>query len=417
MGSGNRESGRQQEMYNRANTMYPTGPTPNQQEFIPFSQEMANNYRNASTRAVGDYGNIMGGYQDLFSGNSPGKTFNYQSVSANRPKELGESYDTLRSALPGYRDFADTGGYSAQDIQELRARGTSPIRAAYGNTMQDLARANTLGGGAANYIAAASKAQRQLPGQMAEAMTGVNAKLAEDIRSGKLAGLAGVTGIGSTMGGLSSSEADRQLQAALANQRSDLTAQGMTEESNPNSFRNRLAALSGMNSLYGTTPGQASMFGNQALNAYGQRFSSDEAQNQYNLGLLNAQRGDINQQSQSTPWWRTLAKYGTMAAPYVAAPFTGGASLAFAPAAMTAGQAISSREAKYDIKPITSAYKKKLKELPLYTWKYKGDDTTHMGPIAEEFHEKFGIGDGKTLHLADVMGVMLGATKEALADA
>ena len=336
MGSGNRESGRQTEMYNRANTMYPTGPTPNQQEFIPFSQEIANNYRNAATRATGDYGNIMSGYQNLFSGDQPGKTFNYQSVSANRPKELGESYDTLRSALPGYRDFADTGGYSAQDQQELRARGTSPIRSAYANAQQDMARANTLGGGAANYIAASSKASRQLPGQMASAMTDVNARLAEDIRSGKLAGLQGVTGIGSTMGGLSSSEADRQLNAAMANQRADLQAQGMTEDSNPMNFRNRLAALQGMNSLYGTTPGQASMFGNQALNAYGQRFGSDAEQNQYNLGLLGAQRGDINQQSTKTPWWHTVAKYGTLAAPYVAAPFTGGASLAFAPAAAAA---------------------------------------------------------------------------------
>lgn len=420
MGSGNRESGRQADIYNTAGDAYKklySGPSPNEQEFIPWSQGIANNYTNSANRAVSDYGDIMGGYSNMFNTPQAGNKFSYQNVSANRPAELGESYDTLRSALPGYRDFAATGGYSAQDQQELRARGTSPIRAAYGNAMQDMDRARTLGGGAANYIAASSKAQRQLPGQMAEAMTGVNAKLAEDIRSGKLAGLSGITGIGSTMGGLSSSEADRQLQASMSNQRADLQAQGMTEDSNPNSFRNRMAALQGMTSLYGTTPGQASMFGNQALNAYNQRFGQDQARNQYGLGLLGAQQGSINQQSGSTPWWKTALKYGAIAAPYVAAPFTGGASLALAPAAAAAGNAISSREAKEDIKPLRKGFSKKLKELPLYTWKYKGEDTTHMGPIAEEFAEKFGVGDGKTLHLADVMGVMLATRKEELANA
>jgi hypothetical protein len=318
MGSGNRESGRQTDMYNRINTMYPTGPS-------PLATNMSNNYNAAAARGQQDYSDIMGAYKNEYGQSPAARNFSYQNVSANRPAELTESYDTLRSALPGYRNFADTGGYSGQDIQELRARGTSPIRAAYGNAMQDMDRARTLGGGAANYIAASSKAQRQLPGQMAEAMTGVNAKLAEDIRSGKLAGLAGITGIGGTMGGLSSSEADRQLNAALANQRSDLTAQGMTEDSYQNSFKNRLGALGAMSSLYGTTPGAASAFGNQALGAQ----NSDQ---NYNLGLLNAQRGTINQQSQGKPWWQTALNVAGAVAPYAAAPFTGGASLMFAPA-------------------------------------------------------------------------------------
>lgn len=401
MGSGNRESGRQTDIYNRTTDAYNQfnkGPTPNEQEFIPFSQNIANNYLNASNRAVGDYGNIMGGYQSMFSNPQAGQRFGYQSVSANRPAELGESYDTLRSALPGYRDFASTGGYSPTDVQELRARGTSPIRAAYANTMQDMQRAATLGGGAANLIAAQSKAQRQLPGQMASAMTDVNARLAEDIRSGKLQGLAGITGIGGKMGDLSSSEAGRQLEASLANQRGDMWAQQMTNENDPNSFRNRMATLGGMASLYGTTPGQAAMFGNQALNAYGQRFGQDTTRNQYNLGLLGMQNQSLNKASEGTPWWQTALHYAGVAAPYVA-------------------MAMSSRELKEDIKPIRSAYSKKLKELPLYTWRYKGDKTKHMGPIAEEFQEKFGIGDGKTLHLADVMGVLLATRQEELADA
>ena len=191
----------------QANTWYNqirSGPSQLEQEFAPISQQMASNYTGATASDAQDYGNIMGGYQN-FSNNLGGPTqFTNQTVSAERPAELGESYGYLRETMPGYRDFAQTGGYSPTDIQELRARGVSPIRSAYSNTMMEMDRSRALGGagGSPNYIAAASKAQREMPGQMADAMTGVNAELANSIRQGKLAGLSGMAGVGSTMGSM-----------------------------------------------------------------------------------------------------------------------------------------------------------------------------------------------------------------------
>lgn len=326
------------------------------------------------------------------------KDFNPQAQQVNyqRPAELNEGFGYLRQAAPGYKEFADTGGYSAQDIQELRARGMAPIRSAYGNTMMEMDRARSLGGagGAPNYIAAASKAQREMPGQMADAMTGVNAKLAEDIRTGRLAGMAGLTQVGGTMGGLAGDDAQRMLSSQLANQSADLQAQGL-------GVQGRLGAMGGMANLYGTTPGMSSMFGNQALNAYGQRAQMEQARNQFGLGLLDAQTRAANSayETKGTPWWKTALSAAGTVAPYVAL-------------------AASSRTVKHDIKQVkdTSKFAKYLKELPLYTWKYNGEDTTHFGPIAEEFKDKFGVGDGKTLHLADVMGVMLAAGKEAVSN-
>ena len=32
--------------------------------------------------------------------------------------------------------------------------------------------------------------------------------------------------------------------------------------------------------------------------------------------------------------------------------------------------------------------------------------------MAQDFRDAFGVGDGKTIHLVDVMGVLLGAIKE-----
>jgi len=348
----------------------------------------------------------MGAYGD-FRKNLGGPTsFSFRPVSAERPEELGEAYGYLREAMPGYRDFAATGGYSGKDVQELRARGVSPIRAAYGNTMMELNRARALGGnaGAPNYIAALSRAQRELPEQIAEATTNVNAGLADAIRQGKMFGLTGISNTGSTMGGLSSQEAGRMLQAALANQSADLQAQGMSEQSRLNTAGMDLNAIGQMAGLYGTTPGMAATFGNQALNAWQTRAGMEQARNQFGLGLLDAQlRGFPTGQTQTTtqpgtPWWQTaLGIAGTVA------PF------------------FSSRKLKTDIKKVgkrdISKFAKYLEDIPLYTWRYKGDKIRHFGPIAEEFKRKFGVGDGVTMHPADIMGVVLAAGKEAIANA
>jgi hypothetical protein len=277
-----------QEVINQAQTAYQNTqqPSANEAAYGPISDQFMTNYNNAVTQNTQDYGNIMGAYQQFREGLGGPSQFSYQKVSAQRPKELGKAYGYLDEAMPGYRDFASTGGYSPTDIQELRARGISPIRAAYGNTMMELDRARSLGGGggAPNYIAAASRAQRDLPGQMADAMTTVNAGLADSIRQGKMFGLQGITGTGSAMGNLSSAEAGRMLQAAMANQGADLQAQQMGEQSLQNLRQMQLAGIGGQASLYGTTPGMSNMFGNQALNAWQQRAGMEQARNQFGLG-------------------------------------------------------------------------------------------------------------------------------------
>ena len=377
-----------QQVINQASQQYQTTlqPSPMENQMSGISNEFMGNYRNAVAQNTQDYGNIMGAYNQFREGLTTPR------ISAERPAELGESYGYLREAMPGYREFASTGGYSPTDIQELRARGISPIRSAYGNTMRELDRSRALGGsgGQGQYVAALSRAQRELPEQLANATTNVNAGLADAIRQGRMFGLQGISGTGATMGGLSSQEAGRMLQAAMSNQQA---------EQNTNQMR--LAALGGQSSLYGTTPGMSSMFGNQALNSYGQLAQLQANRQNYGLGLLSAQLQGYgaDKQNEGTPWWQTALGVAGTVAPYVA-------------------MAASSRELKEDIKPVRrTSFTKKLKELQLYTWKYKGDGVKHFGPIAEEFTKKFGVGDGRTIHLADVMGVVLASQKEALANA
>jgi hypothetical protein len=54
----------------------------------------------------------------------------------------------------------------------------------------------------------------------------------------------------------------------------------------------------------------------------------------------------------------------------------------------------------------------KLKKLQINTWHYKGDKVKHVGPMAEQFKELFGVGDGVTISIIDVIGVLLGSMKE-----
>lgn len=297
-------------------------------EFTPISQGMYNTYRTTADRTPEDYGDIMSQYKDFRSGGGGATNvnlhtphnFSFERITPTRSTET-------QSALTGFGEFADTGGYSPTDIQELRARGVSPIRSAYGNTMMQMDRARALGpeGGSPNYIAAVSRAQRELPQQLSDATTNVNAGLAENIRSGRLEGLRGVAGI-------SEAEAGRGHQAALANQAADLRTQELTEQGlSANEARQiaikelglrerglDLSAIEGQRGLFGTAPGMLGTIGNQMLGAYGQRAGLEQIRNQFGLGLIGAQLGSLGNQAQSgNEWWRTALNFGSRMIPFM----------------------------------------------------------------------------------------------------
>ena len=72
----------------------------------------------------------------------------------------------------------------------------------------------------------------------------------------------------------------------------------------------------------------------------------------------------------------------------------------------------SSRDFKEDIELLEDdEILASIENIGLHRWRYKGDSTTHMGPMAEDFQETFKVGDGKTIHLADVIGITLASNK------
>jgi hypothetical protein len=72
----------------------------------------------------------------------------------------------------------------------------------------------------------------------------------------------------------------------------------------------------------------------------------------------------------------------------------------------------SSRKMKHDIQPLDEReVLSKLMQLPVSTWKYNSDENgaPHMGPMAEDFHNVFGLNDGQHLSTVDTDGVALAA--------
>lgn len=78
-----------------------------------------------------------------------------------------------------------------------------------------------------------------------------------------------------------------------------------------------------------------------------------------------------------------------------------------------AGAFMSSRSFKHNGEPVSTL--DKLISLPVERWDYKpghADGKTHIGTYAEDFRDAFGVGDGKTIAIIDMMGVMMRAIQE-----
>ncbi len=74
----------------------------------------------------------------------------------------------------------------------------------------------------------------------------------------------------------------------------------------------------------------------------------------------------------------------------------------------------SARAKKTDFQPLNeSEILAKVMRLPVSQWRYKQEDkdARHIGPVAEDFQEVFGLGDGKHISTVDSEGIALAAIK------
>jgi hypothetical protein len=257
-------------MRNEINTSRDIGQTGQNQamnQIYGQNNQFMNNYNQGTAMNMFDYNNIMNNYQGMAGGNFQGA-----GGAAWDPTFRG----ALDKSISGYGNFADTGGFSGQDLSDLRARAISPNRAVYANAQAGLDRSRSLQGGSPNYAAASAKMAREQGYNQSDATTNVNAAIAQMVQQGKLAGLGGLTNAGGTGQGLSNQISSINDNASYQNNAT------------------RLGAMHGMTNLYGTTPGLSSTFGNQVLNSSNQLLQGQELQNQMNNMLIQGRLGNAS---------------------------------------------------------------------------------------------------------------------------
>jgi hypothetical protein len=80
---------------------------------------------------------------------------------------------------------------------------------------------------------------------------------------------------------------------------------------------------------------------------------------------------------------------------------------------VSCGACLSDRNVKRDFEPVdTQSVLARVAQMPITTWSYKSDDPSvrHMGMMAQDFHEEFGLGStDKAFNPVDAHGVEMAA--------
>jgi hypothetical protein len=222
----------------------------------------------------------------------------------------------LQEALSGYGDFSRTGGFTPEGIRDIRARGVSPIRAAYGNALNEVnRRVNLQGGYSPNAGALRTKMAREQGQLSADAMQNVNAGLAQMIQQGRLAGLSG-------LGDLSVKDIGFGQNAQLANQAAKLRA-GEINASPYSPMNQRLQALGGMSSLYSATPGLLGTTGNQMTDMFRTQQGIEGMQQNIGQMKLQGQQQVANMPTGFQSFLNNAGRIGGIASNLAGIPFGG----------------------------------------------------------------------------------------------
>lgn len=114
-----------------------------------------------------------------------------------------------QEALAGFSQFAKTGGFSPEDLQNIRARALSPVRATYANAQREVNRQRAIQGGySPGFGVLQSRMAREQGQATSDAATNAEAGIAQMVQQGKLAGLQGLAQYGNESGSSSGGGGD-----------------------------------------------------------------------------------------------------------------------------------------------------------------------------------------------------------------
>lgn len=157
-----------------------------------------------------------------------GNPFNYNQIKTKTPPAAtgtpqpiipsqsagadsgGSSWSSFNSGQPqsfaGFQDFSKTGGFSPQDLANIRARAVSPVRAVYQNAQQNVNRQRALQGGySPGFGVLQDRMARGQSQGISDQSIAAESEIGQMVQQGKLAGLQGMASTeGTTSGGGSS---------------------------------------------------------------------------------------------------------------------------------------------------------------------------------------------------------------------
>ena len=248
----------------------------------PIKSAGANPYTSSVSQAESDYTDLMKRYRAMLDQGPDSQlgslAAQYQNI-ANKPLQYQRGPD-MGAAMSGLGELAKTGGYSDQDVSDLRARGVSPIRAVYSNAMEGINRQRSLQGGySPNYTAAMAKMTRDLSENIASQTSNVNAGIAQNRAQGRLSAAPQYASAASAETGMMNDVNAR-------GQGNQLSALGSLGDIYGRQSQNTLAGLQGMTSLYGTTPAKPALYGQQALSRAQLDEQAKQRQQQGSIALM-----------------------------------------------------------------------------------------------------------------------------------
>lgn len=245
-----------QQMFPAGSTLSPDMLTQNEQALNAQGIQLVRNAEGVPGKIKLSDGRIIDVIQGAGAGTNKSQWLDTSGGGGAANSNPFSGYGALDPAITGLLGFSQNGGFSPQDIQNIRARAEAPIRSEYSQAQDELARQKNLSGGyAPNAPAAAAKMARDQAYATSDAETNANAAIGQMVQQGKLYGLTGLSNIG---------------------------LQGVSQG---------LGGLSGASGLYGTTPGLTNTFGNQVLNSMGQTLSDQSMLNSLAGNRVNAQLG------------------------------------------------------------------------------------------------------------------------------
>lgn len=133
-------------------------------------------------------GGLVGGIKGLFGKKKP-------KAPAIAGNQQGDPLDPNNIASQ-YQQFANTGGYSPEDVSNIRSRALSPTRAVYANAQQNVNRQRALQGGySPGFGTLQARMAREQSQGLSDASTNANAGIAQMVQEGKLRGLQGMSSL------------------------------------------------------------------------------------------------------------------------------------------------------------------------------------------------------------------------------